>query len=652
MRLMVQGWKTQGLRCPDMEIELTSCCESGGISLIQMPNGTGKTTTLNMLRACLTGEAEAWTNADASNYLTRNKAVESGIFILNLELDGQPLTYELALNRSGKAAKYRTTSPIFGGVVESRREPVELVRFFKPNFVNLFVFDGEFADDLLDGRKAEADHAVDALCQLDLVEDIAYVARTHWDTVTGARTEQGQAQKQNRVNQLRDRLAEMRNHLSEAKVRIEEKKKLFNKLDAEVLAYDSKNQKLMKHKEAANSALAAAQAERDNALTELFSIIRNPIYVSKKIKQSLGALKENLDRAKLPSKASRQFFIELSDNAECVCGRPIGSKEAEAIKRRAENYLGDETTTVINSLKDDIENFVGGSQPDFSAVKIRFKSGQEKFKKAQLEVERIKRAFRDDSLETRNIKERERDAAGVEIDNLEKLVRKLNSPESSPKDDTRSIPALEMLVTQAEDELSDIAGKVELGKQTRLIEELCEAVLNTSREAIKRDLVSRCNDQLVRILVHSPLRLEGISGCLKLEGQDGASVGQVLSVGYTFLTSMLHRSRHDFPLVVDSPANPIDHHVRAEIGGMIPALCHQFIAFTISSEKAGFVSSLEKSVRGRKDFLTVFRKTEKNPKLLLNANKYDHEESFDGCVVRDREYFMDFQLDQESEETL
>ena len=50
--MRILGWKAQGLRCPDHEI---SCVDSSGnpypVSLIQMPNGTGKTTTLDLLRA-------------------------------------------------------------------------------------------------------------------------------------------------------------------------------------------------------------------------------------------------------------------------------------------------------------------------------------------------------------------------------------------------------------------------------------------------------------------------------------------------------------------------------------------------------------------------------------------------------------------------
>ena len=44
--MKVIGWKAYGLRCPDHEIDCSySCDEPAPITLIQMPNGTGKTTT-------------------------------------------------------------------------------------------------------------------------------------------------------------------------------------------------------------------------------------------------------------------------------------------------------------------------------------------------------------------------------------------------------------------------------------------------------------------------------------------------------------------------------------------------------------------------------------------------------------------------------
>ena len=49
----------------------------------------------------------------------------------------------------------------------------------------------------------------------------------------------------------------------------------------------------------------------------------------------------------------------------------------------------------------------------------------------------------------------------------------------------------------------------------------------------------------------------------------------------------------------------IDLAVRPRIGDLIPRLTDQFIAFTISSERAGFVQRLKQAAGGDVQFLTV-----------------------------------------------
>src|SRR5215213_9465405 len=56
LAVRIAGWEAKGLRCPDHRVSFENSV--GGthrISLLQMPNGTGKTTTLKLLRAALSG---------------------------------------------------------------------------------------------------------------------------------------------------------------------------------------------------------------------------------------------------------------------------------------------------------------------------------------------------------------------------------------------------------------------------------------------------------------------------------------------------------------------------------------------------------------------------------------------------------------------
>jgi len=100
--------------------------------------------------------------------------------------------------------------------------------------------------------------------------------------------------------------------------------------------------------------------------------------------------------------------------------------------------------------------------------------------------------------------------------------------------------------------------------------------------------------------------------------------------------------------VVDSPANPIDLEVRPKIGAIIPKLSEQFIAFTISSERIGFVDAIVQQSKKPIQFMTLFRKG----RIRLEDKITDMSvcaETNDGFCILGKDYFDDFQLDYEEE---
>ena len=70
-----------------MEINLLSGVNPAHVSLIQMPNGTAKTTTLNLIRAAMSGEK-------VRSFCMVNKFHSRGTFVENLRVDDQGVTIE------------------------------------------------------------------------------------------------------------------------------------------------------------------------------------------------------------------------------------------------------------------------------------------------------------------------------------------------------------------------------------------------------------------------------------------------------------------------------------------------------------------------------------------------------------------------------
>lgn len=115
------------------------------------------------------------------------------------------------------------------------------------------------------------------------------------------------------------------------------------------------------------------------------------------------------------------------------------------------------------------------------------------------------------------------------------------------------------------------------------------------------------------------------------------------------MTTLLNRGHHKFPLIVDSPAHNLSIKVRREIGKIVPILCDQFITFTTSSEREGFVPSLQKSSDDKIKYFTLFRKTIGTEYLINNLPKEGVIQSTNGVLVDGEQYFNLFDIEQEIE---
>ena len=84
MDIRIKGWQSLGLRCPDVVVELEGAsADSSSVHIIQMPNGTGKTSTLELIKASLSGDARNWAPSEISEF-AQSSAQDEGYFRLDL----------------------------------------------------------------------------------------------------------------------------------------------------------------------------------------------------------------------------------------------------------------------------------------------------------------------------------------------------------------------------------------------------------------------------------------------------------------------------------------------------------------------------------------------------------------------------------------
>ena len=658
MRIEIAGWESEGLRCPDIALDLRRSGRVPRVALIQMPNGTGKTTTLELLNATLSGSARSW-GADRVREYRRNRERDSGRFKVTVLVDGKPLSVELLLDYRTGQASYRTTNPGSGGVVPTWRVPPSLNRFVTPEFLSLFVFDGEFAGRLLDGGEAEADRVVDALCQIYLLRDAARFADDFWQRESKADTTRTQTGL-DRVRERRDRLAaresDVCRELEGTKREIgaldeavsELRDKVRNRIDS---VEDTRNQR-----DAAESDRLSARRDVVEKRAALIAALRLPHAIHPTLARRLTELRDNLDRVRLPENTSAQFFQELVDEDECICGRPMDQAARAEVKARAKYYLDADDSGVINALKQDIARYTERPRDEEEDA------GYERVVRLKEELTEAVRRERGAEQQVRVLMERliqdgdkelkawqsEADDKHARRKSCQQLVDEIEGLGVGDSDPLTSkcLRVIRRAIKELNDRIAQIEGTVRLHSQTELVATLLDSAGKRARSRIKAELVQECNRRLSAILENDPLVIEKIDRSIHLQGQRGASAGQTLAIGYTFLMSVLNRGQNDFPLVVDSPAGPIDRGVRRRIGRLLPSLCSQFVGFTINTERDGFVDALESEVDDM-GYLTLFRKTPGTQRLMRTLPKGRYDETGNAVLVDDRDYFYAFDIEEE-----
>lgn len=661
--LRILGWKAEGLRCPDHEID---CCDANGkpfeVSLIQMPNGTGKTTTLSLLRAALSGAGGggSWDTAKVREYRKKGSVSPTGTFTLRLALNDKRLTITLDFDFQAGRIEYRTT---FGSGQESGfRPPLDLRRFMSEDFVNFFVFDGELAENLLSKRHTDAEVAVESLFQVHLLQRMAGKVMEYWEDKTRdvtAKDDRGYTRRKNLLDKWRRRLEALEQQKGELEQSI---KATSGQLDRQKKRYDQEIAKEERRGQeirvAENNVKDLERRVDDNAQTVLDEM-RGPHALSQVFANEMFELKTGLDRVKLPESAAREFFEELADESECVCGREIDDDVRTVIRARAQRYLGSDDVSLLNMMKTSIADAVGDSRERPATDLMRNIGGLsnlvDQLNSAKNELDLLHQAAERSDPEVMKAKQ-EIDLLQKKLSDFEDDLEKFNGRDEklhadlirkTDPDRVFSIQSVREAVQLLEDEFAEVTKTLDLREKRDALRAILEAAHRKSRAALVAEIRDEANKKIEQLMPFNNIRIDEIDRCLNLRGQSGGSVGETLSVGYAFLSTLFNRAeQHELPFVVDSPANPIDLDIRSKIGELVPKLTGQFIAFMISSEREKFLASLKKASPKPIRYMTLFRKGA-TPHETKAKGYVSCVTTADGYLVADEQFFNDFQLDAE-----
>lgn len=650
--LRILGWKAEGLRCPDHEIVFVD--SSGSVfpvALIQMPNGTGKTTTLSLLRASLSGAAVGWNENRIVGFRKRGSNQPEGMFELKLRVGDRLATIAMVFDFENGNVVYNTT---YGpGRREGFHPPVDYRRFMSETFVNFYVFDGELAQHLLDRDHSDAKVVVESLFQMNVFDSMARSIGDYWENQTrdvSAKEERGLTRRRNLVAELRDRIIDVRKEQTTLLTRqTQVKEELRNKEETyrEEIRKEKTRHRALRYAEEEVSRLSGLV--REDGL-EILERMRDPHALSISFANSMRDLKNGLDRVQLPESAAREFFEDLAREDHCVCGRPIDRDIANIIRLRAIQYLGTEDVAFLNAMKSAIVDSIGSGRREGirelqKSLKLLSDTvGEQRNAENQLDALIFQAGQSDPSIQgvRDSIKQLTQELRDIDIE-----LEKFESEDSKqPVRRTYGIEVLKKKFRDAEKNLAEITNTLTEKRRRDILIDIVHRAHRTARLGVTQELCDEANTRISQLMPYNQVAIEQIHRHLILEGQEGGSAGETLSIAYAFLATLFHRAEHQLPFVVDSPAGPIDLAVRPKIGELVPKLSGQFIAFVISSERPGFVGPLKAASNRNLKFITLFRKG----LAEFDEGVYDDgvvKKTSDGVCVEGEEFFREFQLDDE-----
>lgn len=557
-------------------------------TFIMMGNGTGKTTIITLIKGLLDSSALKWDVAKVKSFAPTLNNEKSGEFSITVKFDERQYKYFLSLDYNSGTAKIETLAPPKGREA-GLRLPESIKGIFTPEFVSRFVFDGEQAQKSLDRTSNEADETIKYLYRLDELDQILAMnanilaeiqnteggAKGTHGSLSNLRTRQTNIRKQialleSKQKELKDKISKAENEKAEKINRRIELDKNFVELNSEKNAIKTEQEK--------------NKGEIDVKVAQILSLIKTPSLINESICARMNEFGAAMKKLKLPKSSSKDFFMELANAQCCVCGRPIGKEEKEAILKNAERYLGSDHQAVLNNIKSVLMD--SSYDPQLETAFKELASLQEQ--KTRL------------SANFTNVEEKLIKAGGPQVEQIqgeiEELIGEISAAKTTlaiieSKDENDETLTEENNLHKARRADAEYENKIASTTKTnaalkkkKIVQELIKEIREQATKALKKEIVVKTNEKIRKVITDDCIEIENIDSYIKLKGRGGASEGQTLSIGYCFLGTLFEDSELEFPFIIDSPTGKMDFDKRQAVAEVIPLVFNQLIAFVQSAE--------------------------------------------------------------------
>lgn len=614
MKMSILGIEYKNIRkISDLKVSFVDT--SGNVinnNFIMMANGTGKTTTMALLKGLLDGTAVEWNESDVKSFAPTTRVSDTGEFSITVKFDERQYKYFLCLDYRTGVATINTTTTENGGYEEGRHLPDSLKDIFSSKFVSRFVFDGEQAKKTMDSSSNEAEETIKYLYRLDKLDNIIASNQRILEEIQeaeGAKGSKGSLSnlKTRRdsilttIETLGDKAKKLQDDIEKYQTEREQKIALRDALDKNYEKLNAEKQDIINEQQHNKDAT-------DAKIAEILNLMKSPYLISPKFNERMYELASSMTKLKLPKTISRDFFVELSDADSCVCGREIHERERSFILINAEKYLGSDQQSVLNAIKSSLNS---------NSYDERLSEAYERLKELREEGNRLQTRFNINA-------EKLLKAGGEEAFNLNKRISELGNKIAVAKSHLEIIESKDEAnedltennnIHKAQNVYNDYEQKIAAATRTSIAlskKEAVEALLNDIKlkatTELKKEIVRKTNEKLKEVIKDDDIEIEDIDKYIKLKNRDGASEGQTLGIAYCFLGTLFEDAELEFPFVIDSPTGKMDFDKRQAVADIIPDVFNQMIAFVQSAEVEHFANRFYD--KPNTQFITIITSTQ------------------------------------------
>lgn len=561
-------------------------------NFVMMANGTGKTTTMELIKGLMDGTAADWDSEKIKTFAPTTSKSDVGVFSIAVKFDDRQYKYFLYMNYKTGTANIKTTTTKLGGMEDGRHLPDALKGIFTPEFVRRFVFDGEQAEKTMDSSSNEAEETIRYLYRLDELDEIIATNQRILSEIQDAEGSKGsksslsnlrtrQEGVETTISKLQKRAAHLRKDI---KAFEDERKEKITQRDALDKNYETLNQEKQE-------ILNLQQHNKDSIDAQISEIVRlskSPYLISQEFCDRMYGLGSSMTKLKLPKTISKDFFVELAHAKDCICGRCIGESEKKTILENAEKYLGSDQQSVLNAIKSSLMacSYDSSLSDAFTELSKLREEANRLQTRLNTNAERLLKAGGEEAAKLK-----------ARIDELEEYiaVSKYQLDIIESKDENNEELTEDNNLYKAQLLYKDYEHKIAAATRTNAAlyrKEVVESLVFTIKEQataeLKKEIIRKANEKIQKVITDDFIEIENIDRYIKLKERSGASQGQTLGIAYCFLGTLFEDSELEFPFIIDSPTGSMDFDKREAVADIIPKVFNQMISFVQSAEVKRF----------------------------------------------------------------